>query len=72
MIETLEFGSVLLAILAAGFWLWSATVPFVDVLTFDEMNHLGPKLKTQSKRSAYAALCAAAAATLQAISLLIN
>ncbi|GJL93491.1 hypothetical protein [Hyphococcus sp.] len=66
----IDIASAIFAIGAAGFWFWSSTVSFEKKTTIGGLDDLGPKLRSQSRRSAYAAICAGVAALLQVLSFL--
>ena len=61
--------SAIAALAAAGFWFWSSTVPFPKVTTLESLDDVYPKLRAQSQRSAYAAMCAGLAALFQVFDL---
>jgi hypothetical protein len=65
------------AFAAAGFWLWSAATRFPDPrgrheTVLEDMQLRSRALRLQSRRNAFAALCAAGAAALQAAGVLMQ
>ncbi len=73
----LTWGSIAAALLAAGFWLWSASIRLPKEITSGwggaggSAQTLGDKLRLQSRLSAAAAFFAGASALLQAVAQLI-
>ena len=70
--DKMIFASVIFAAVAAGFWIWSSTVKFPERTTIGNLDDIYPLLRKQSRRSAWAALSAAAAALFQVLPFMIN
>lgn len=73
----MTWGSIAAALLAAGFWFWSATIRLPKEITSGyggsggSMQTLGDRLRLQSRLSASAALFAGISAVLQAVAQLV-
>jgi hypothetical protein len=67
----MEILAVLFGSFAALFWLWSATIAFPKKGEPVSLGENAAKLAIQSKRSAYAAICACIAAVFQIVSMFV-
>ena len=74
-VATLNWVSVVFAVLAAAFWFWSASVGLPNRITIGfggsggSVQVLGDALRWQARLSALGATCAAVAAASQAVAL---